>query len=252
MWGGTHYVDIPNLFPDFDADPDDPAAYDFAFTDAYLEPVVEAGVKIFYRLGVTIENHWEVKAYHIQPPKDFAKWARVCEHVVRHYNEGWADGFRWGIDYWEIWNEPENPPMWQGTREQFFDLYGTTARHLKTCFPNIRIGGFASCGFYAVDNPNACDFHKTFPVWFDEFLAYVTAPATRAPLDFFSWHLYLDREHGPERIVRHAEHVRQRLDANGLQAVESIFNEWNDCGEGWDAMKEMPGAAFVAAAFCLM
>ena len=28
------------------------------------------------------------------PPKDYAKWARICEHVVRHYNEGWG----WGAD----------------------------------------------------------------------------------------------------------------------------------------------------------
>ena len=51
-WGGAHYVDIPNVFPNFDADEDDPTSYDFAFTDAYLKPLVEAGCKIFYRLGV--------------------------------------------------------------------------------------------------------------------------------------------------------------------------------------------------------
>ena len=92
-YGGTHYVDIPNIFPDFDADETDPASYDFALTDAYLKPLVEAGCRIFYRLGVTIENNWKIKAYNIYPPKDFAKWARVCEHVVRHCNEGWANGF---------------------------------------------------------------------------------------------------------------------------------------------------------------
>ena len=36
MWGGK-YVDIPNVFPNFDADENDPANYDFAFTDAYLK-----------------------------------------------------------------------------------------------------------------------------------------------------------------------------------------------------------------------
>ena len=101
----------------------DPASYDFAFTDAYLKPVAEAGTEVFYRLGVTIENFWTIKAYRIDPPKDFGKWARICEHIIRHYNEGWADGFRWNLRYWEVWCEPENPPLWQGTREQFFELY---------------------------------------------------------------------------------------------------------------------------------
>ena len=64
-FGGTHYVDIPNVFPDFDADETNPANYDFAYTDAYLKPIVAAGCKLFYRLGVTIENNWRVKAYNM-------------------------------------------------------------------------------------------------------------------------------------------------------------------------------------------
>ena len=109
-YGLHHYVDIPNVFPNFDADENDPKNYDFAFTDAYLKTMVKVGVKPYYRLGATIEGTCEVKPYNIIPPKDPAKWARICEHVIAHYNEGWADGFRWNIEYWEIWNEPE--PNW--------------------------------------------------------------------------------------------------------------------------------------------
>ena len=35
--GGGLYVDIPNLFRDFDADENDPASYDFTFTDWLME-----------------------------------------------------------------------------------------------------------------------------------------------------------------------------------------------------------------------
>ena len=49
-------MDIPNIFRDFDADPDDPEAYDFAFTDLLIKALVENGVEPFFRLGVTIEN----------------------------------------------------------------------------------------------------------------------------------------------------------------------------------------------------
>ena len=148
QWGGTHYVDVPNIFPDFDADENDPASYDFAFTDEYLRPMVAAGAMPFYRLGATIENNCGIRAYNILPPRDPAKWARICEHIVRHYNEGWADGFRWGLEYWEIWNEPEGEAEWfGGTREQFFELYRAAATHLKATFPDIRIGGFGATGF---------------------------------------------------------------------------------------------------------
>jgi len=259
-WGGGHYVDIPNVFPDFDADENDPASYDFAFTDGYLRQVVNAGCRIFYRLGVTIENNWKVKAYNIHPPKDFAKWARICEHVVRHYNEGWANGFKWNIEYWEIWNEPENPPMWTGTKEQFFELYRVAARHLKAKFPNIKVGGYAGCGFYAVDDHSEAmkknAFYQGFVTWFEDFCKYVRAPETEAPLDFFSWHLYVGQKWPVDRIAVHADYVRRTLDAAGLRGTESIFNEWNvfrgPAADQFDTIKTHVGAANVAAAFCVM
>lgn len=252
-FGGAYFVDVPNIFPDFEADPADPAAYDFAFTDAYLKGLAASGVKIFYRLGVTIENHWRIKAHRIHPPKDFLKWARICAGIIRHYNEGWADGFKYNIEYWEIWNEPENPPMWTGTREQFFGLYRVVSNFLKSEFPAIKVGGYASCGFYAVTQPGADDFYKSFVTYFDAFLKYITAPETAAPLDFFSWHLYTT---DPREIVLHAEYAAKKLAEYGLERAENIFNEWNCVDwtepEPFDAIKEMPGAAFTAAAFCLM
>ena len=105
-YGRNLYVDIPNLFRDFDADETKEENYDFTFTDVLLEDMFKAGMEPFFRLGVTIENAYNIKAYRIYPPKDFAKWARICEHVIRHYNEGWANGYKYGIKYWEIWNEP--------------------------------------------------------------------------------------------------------------------------------------------------
>ena len=256
-YGGAHYVDIPNIFRDFGADENDPASYDFALTDAYLKPVVEAGTEIFFRLGTTIENNWRIASYNIDPPADFAKWARVCEHVVRHYNEGWANGFRWNIRYWEVWNEPENPPMWKGTREQFFEMYRVAANHLKECFPHIKVGGYAGCGFYAVDDRsyrmrhNA--FYQGFVTWFEDFCRFVTDEKTRAPLDFFSWHLYLYEDTVPERIRVHADYVRRTLDAAGLTETESIFDEWNwNPLEDWVRIKGHEGAAVVAGSFAVM
>ena len=104
----SHCVDIPAVFPDFDADETKEENYDFTFTDLYLKSLIDAGVKPFYRLGVTIENYVMYKAYNIYPPKDFSKWARICEHIILHYNYGWANGFNYNIEYWEIWNEPDN------------------------------------------------------------------------------------------------------------------------------------------------
>ena len=252
-YGGSRYVDIPNVFPDFDADPEKPESYDFAFTDAYLTQLHASGTQIFYRLGVTIENNYRIKAYRNHPPKDFKKWAEICAGVVRHYNCGWANGFKFGIKYWEIWNEPENPPMWSGTREQYFELYRITSNRLKKEFPEIKIGGYASCGFYAVNRPGCTDFYKGFVTWYDEFLKFVTAKKTRCPLDFYSWHLYT---WDPKEIILHARYVDSKLKEYGLTKVENIFNEWNYLTKNPERrfleMKDNEGASFVSAAFCLM
>ena len=70
-FGKNLYVDIPNLFRDFDADENDPASYDFAFTDLLFAALAENKVEPFVRLGVTIENMAFVRKYRIFPPKDY-------------------------------------------------------------------------------------------------------------------------------------------------------------------------------------
>jgi len=250
-FGGARFVDIPNVFPDFEADPSDPASYDFAFTDALLTQLHAAGTEPFYRLGVTIENHYRIKPYHIHPPKDFRKWAEICAGVVRHYNAGWADGFHFGIRYWEIWNEAENPPMWTGTRKEFFELYRITANRLKKEFPGIKVGGYGSCGFRILTRGDCVEseFHRNCSEWMESFLKYVTAKKSRAPLDFFSWHLY---SLNPEEIGVQAEFVGRKLKEYGLTETENIFDEWNYVGRGYGTMKKAEGACFTAAAFCLL
>ncbi len=252
-YGGSRYIDIPNLFPDFDADETDPANYDFTFTDAYLKCVVASGVKVFYRLGVTIENSYWLKAYRIHPPKDYDKWARICERVIRHYNEGWADGFHYDIEYWEIWNEPENPMMWTGTPEQYYELYSVAANHLKKCFPNIKVGGYAGCGFYYLTGQKTDNLHKSFISFFDGFLDYITAPATKAPFDFYSWHIYTE---DPNLITAHSLYVRQKLDEKGFADVPQFLNEWNrhekDVAETYEDMQNEKGASFVAQALAVL
>ena len=235
FYGGEHTVDINAIFPNFDADPYDPASYDFVCTDHYSQNIMDAGTEVFYRLGNKIDHR--VKKYDSLPPKDFHKWAVICEHVIAHYNEGWADGFRWNIRYWEIWNEPENGrECWDGPYEDFLDLFVIAAKHLKARFPSIKIGGpaFATGG---VDKRR------------DDFLKYMKE--RDVPLDFFSWHTYRpDTANYKKRILA----VRESLDRAGYTETESILNEWAyviNWHEGLrDSIKTLlsvKGAAFVSA-----
>lgn len=210
-YGAPHTVDIIAIFPNFDADENDPASYDFHLTDEYNARIMSAGAKVFYRLGNKIEH--ESKRYGAIPPKDFGKWARICEHIIRHMNEGWADGHRCGIEYWEIWNEPDlHPQCWDGKNEDFFELYDIASRHLKSCFPNLKIGGPAVT---SVNNRN----------FLIPFFEYITRDkANPAPLDFFSFHCYA-RE--PDTVAKQAFIAREMLDNAGYTETETILNEWN-------------------------
>lgn len=231
-YGGFRWVDIPNIFRDFEKDPTDPTSYDFTFTDLLITALVESGVEPFFRLGVTIENAALIKSYRLDPPSDYKKWAVICEHIIRHYTEGWADGFTYDIKYWEIWNEPDNyedineNQMWRGTKEQYYELYGVASKHLKACFPHLKIGGYASCGFYAlsnafIKNANSSPRKEYFIDFFDGFLDYIKK--NNCPLDFFSWHSYDSIENNKF----YASYARKRLDEAGYTETETTCNEWN-------------------------
>ena len=69
--GGGLFVDIPNLFRDFDADENDPASYDFAFTDKIIEGLIKAKCEPYFRLGVSIENEHMLKSYRIFSAQGF-------------------------------------------------------------------------------------------------------------------------------------------------------------------------------------
>lgn len=242
VYGGPYSHDITCIFPDFRADPLDPASYDFACTDEAVLVALDAGTKTFFRLGQTIEH--QIKKHGTVPPADFKKWAVICEHVIRHYTEGWADGLKLDMPYWEIWNEPDldtddsdNKRCWGGTKAQFFDFYATAASHLKKCFPHLKIGG------------PALAYNEE---WADDFLREMRA--RNVPIDFFSWHIYgID----PKKVVEKSDRIKAMLEKHGYGNAESILNEWNYV-KNWgltyvDSLKTihgMKGAAYVMACIC--
>lgn len=251
-WPNPYVVDHHVVFPDPQADPELPESYDFRLTDEYLNAVVKTGSEPIYRLGESIE-HTSVKRF-VHPPADRDKWAAICVGIIRHYNEGWANGFHHRIRYWEIWNEPENrPAMWSGTDEDYLQLYRTAALAIKRKFPDLLVGGpalgasgnflngqFVPTGF-ALDFLSLCRRDKV-------------------PLNFFSWHCYTA---DPTELGSRSRAIRRLLDDQGFPATESHLNEWNYLpGNTWqpiaksepaqarqryfEAMAGAKGAAFIA------
>ncbi len=252
-WPNPYVVDHHAVFPNPDADPTKPECYDFRLTDEYIAAVRATGAEPIYRLGESIE-HTSVKRF-VHPPKDMEKWTAICLGIIRHYNEGWAGGFHYGIRYWEIWNEPENrPAMWSGTDEDYLRLYRTAAKGIKKEFPALKVGGPAlgASGSFVNGEFQPTQFAK-------DFLA--MCRKDNAPLNFFSWHCYTA---DPTELVARTQAIRRLLDRAGFDLTESHLNEWNYLpGNSWKSLmgKAAPaerqnayadmagakGAAFVAA-----
>jgi hypothetical protein len=199
--------DIDIVFPDFQADPAKESSYNFTSTDREIQAIMSVGAQVLYTLGYG----WRVPAP--MPPNDYAKFAEICEHIVMHYNLGWAKGFHYGIQYWEACGgmcEPDYPNFWRGTPEQYFTLYDTIARAVKSADPETKVGG------------PALALNMTF---LEKFLQ--SCRAKRSPLDFVSWHIYSDAP--PHLMAETARHVQDLLETYGYGNVESLITEWNSC-----------------------
>ena len=239
QYGGEHSVDIQAIFPNFDADVNDPQSYDFACTDKYISEIYEFGTKPFYRLGSKIEHY--VKKFGTFPPKDYTKWAQICEHIIAHYTEGWADGFKYDLEYWEIWNEPDLDPddspnkrCWQGTEAEFAEFYTVASTYLKNRFPNLKIGG------------PAIAWNED---WLERFFERIKD--AHPPMDFLSWHWYGVE---PNEMSKKGTRISKIAKRYGYGDAESILNEWNYV-RGWgdefvysiETMISIKGACFTSA-----
>ena len=222
---GTRLVDVPLIFANFHDDAADPRNYYFRQTDDYIKTCVDGGTGIVYRLGPSIEHGFN--KYFIDPPSDVDKWIDICSNIIRHYTEGWADGFHFAIKYWEIWNEPECQDsdglhlMWGGTVAEYNDFYVKVATELKRRFPHLLIGGPAHCGFGQLSK---------------DFISHCAAH--QAPLDFYSYHCYsADPFHW---IVESPAQARQALDDAGYTKAEIHLNEWHYFPGEWKRLRSDP------------
>ena len=245
-------VEIPYIFRDMDADVNDPASYYFGETDAVMKAAHDEGIEIMYRLGMGTEGTkpW---LFMFVPP-DYEKWARIAEHIVMHYNEGWADGFHYGIKYWELGNECDLWQYFPGPRDEYTNLYCIMARILKDHDPSLKIG---TCGFAWVFSrkpparkletekggyDSERGFTSAYEEWedrvrfFNSFLARVRDE--KVPMDFFGWHFYVCDSYQTEERIGVIDDLLKKYGFYGN--VEVINTEWNnmhlarDPGGHWD------------------
>lgn len=212
LWtAGQRVVDTHFIFPLMHLDPAEPKNYYFRATDTMVKNTIDTGMKIFYRLGTSIEQTTDQADEHNNTlvPEDFDKYAEILAGIIRHYTRGWADGFHYDIQYWEIWNEPElGTQTWCGTKEEFCRFFVTVFKRLKSEFPELKIGGPAFTtpeGEWPTALLEACKTSGIVP-------------------DFYSCHCYTN---DPEKLINRPIVARKLLDSYGLTKTEVSINEWH-------------------------
>ena len=227
--------DYFHIFPLMHLDAKDPKNYHFGPTDYLMRRTrEETDLDVFFRLGTSIEHSGKQVHFNSTIPEDFDKMAEIFAATVRHYNRNWANGFQWGIKYWEIWNEPEGiENMWTPkgslteadcmrestkrveSQRKFVEFFVTVLKRLKAEFGDeIKVGGPAlqTCREnWLVQILSACRDSGVAP-------------------DFISWHGY---ERDPMVFNRQAEAARALCDGYGFSRCELIVNEWHYFGENY-------------------
>ena len=107
-------------------DPLNMSNYNFSETDErVLATMATTSTSVYWRLGYP-------KAYPSypdcpdwrSPPDNFTVFAQAAVQVLKHYREGWNDGYYYdSFDTVEVWNEPYLLDWWSGTALEYYQLY---------------------------------------------------------------------------------------------------------------------------------
>jgi xylan 1,4-beta-xylosidase len=169
----------------------------------------------------------------VTPPKDYAAWAALISTTVAH----WLD--RYGIEemrswFFEIWNEPNLPSFWTGTREDYFLLYKNAAEAIKAIHPDLQAGGPATAS-------NA---------WITEFQDF--CEKNKTPYDFISTHHYPTDafgKPGDDTVTQLADSHRSVLRDQVTEtrkkagATPVYYTEWCTSSNPFDTLHDQPYAA---------
>lgn len=225
-------IGADRIFPDLNADPSDPASYNFGPTDIVLGNMLATGAELYFRVGRSANQQFIPNN---TVPPDLDRYAEIVRHVVLHYNKGWAHGFHHRIRYFEIWNEPDFLPFWAGTAEQYYELYEKVALAIRRADPHALVGGPTNTSFN-----DDTGFRESFLDFVRE---------RRLPFDFLSFHKYTDKSNDPLDYARIAQTYRGLLDSRGFRQVQIVNSEYGPSLVGDPVIGGPAGiAAFLATA----
>ncbi|QKJ20425.1 GH39 family glycosyl hydrolase [Microbacterium hominis] len=217
-----------SLFPDWGADVDDPASYNFGPTDQWVEAVHSIGAEVMFTVASSIPSNK-------LPAEDVEVYGRVVEHIVRHYSQGWAGGPSQPIRIYEFGDQPDFGPLhFAGRPEEFYEMYRAFCEAVHRVDPSLTVGGPATAFPLEVDAP-----------YREGFLEFVRE--NDLPLDFFSFLWFTDSSRDPLDYRYVSEKLRALVDRHGFTDTDLTLCYWNYLGVPSNTAPAEEKGAFQAA-----
>ena len=107
-------------------DPLNMSNYDFSETDQRVQATMATThTSVYWRLGYPkAYPSYEDCSDWRSPPDNITIFAQAAVQVLKHYREGWNEGFYFDrFDAVEVWNEPYLSDWWSGTADEYYELY---------------------------------------------------------------------------------------------------------------------------------
>lgn len=200
--------DPTSLFPDWSADPDDPASYNFTATDQWVDAVHAIGAEVMFTVASSIPKNK-------LPAEDVELYGRVVEHIVRHYSQGWAGGPAKPIRIYEFGDQPDFGPLhFAGRPEEFSAMYRAFCEAVSRVDPSLTVGGPSLAFSLEAGSP-----------YREGFLDFVRE--NDLPLDFFSFLWFTDGSRDPLDFRHVARELRTVLDRHGFTDTDLTLSYWN-------------------------
>jgi xylan 1,4-beta-xylosidase len=204
------------------------AEYNYMYVDALYDYLLSIGIKPFVELGFMPSQlasgsktifWWRGN---VTPPKDYGKWEALIKNLTAHFTE------RYGAEevktwYFEVWNEPNLDGFWAGTQDEYYKLYASAAKAIKSVNKDYKVGGPATAG--AAWIPETLEFCKK----------------NNVPIDFASTHSYgvnqgfLDEfgnsgtvlSKDPMAVSGDVINSRKQIQNSAFPNIELHYTEWS-------------------------
>jgi xylan 1,4-beta-xylosidase len=188
-----------------------------------MKPLVE--ISFMPTLLASGNSTWSHYNANITPPKSEKDWSDLIVAFARHLIDRYTleEVSTWSF---EFWNEPNccfgNNIFFNGTRDDYFNLFKITSRALKSVNSKLRIGGPATA----------------MSEWIPEFLKYCTE--NQVEFDFISTHEYPTDPPGPQTRTFFSNTIKKTRQIVGPK-IPIYYTEYDD---GYNDMTAY-SAAFV-------